>query len=424
MAAETAAIAPVPEASSPKNPISRARIETVLARAVGGFGLLFFAFQGLPALQNQTDILNPGWSTLVIAAVFGGLVAVTVASLLRRFVVQANTFVAIAYLVSFATWPLGVEGTPGPEEGQPWLYAIMTVATSCAAIAFPVWAASVYTVLLPVLYGVVRIMPGGGGASLSSTALEVVYSIILGGAALVLVTVLRQATSAVDAAQHTALDRYSHAVRQHATEVERVQVDAIVHDSVLTTFLSAARAYTPEAQELAARMAQNAIRHLADAAVSTGEDGSLVPVSTLTHRIAASAGDFAVPFDLKIGECSGHGLPEGASEALYSATMQAMVNSVQHAGRRERPVRRWVSVEGKADGGGIQIEVGDDGVGFDTRHVPSERLGLRVSIIDRVAKAGGAVTVESDLGGGTLVRVAWPKNDHPGPAVAADGGMA
>jgi signal transduction histidine kinase len=422
MAAETAAIAPVPEASSPKNPISRARIETVLARAVGGFGLLFFAFQGLPALLGQTDVLNPGWSTLVITAVFGGLMAVTVASLVRRYVMPANALVAIAFLVSLATWPLGVEGTPGVDQGKPWLYGIMTVATSCAAIAFPVWAASVYTVLLPVLYGVVRVLPGGGDAPLFITVLEVVYSIILGGAALVLVTVLRQATSSVDTAQHTALDRYAHAVRQHATEVERVQVDAIVHDSVLTTFLSAARAYTPESQDLAARMAQNAIRHLSDAAVSTGQDTGLVPINTLATRIAESAAGFAALFELRITDCDGHGLPENAAGALHSAAVQAMVNSVQHAGRRDRAVRRWVTVEG-GENGGVLIEIGDDGAGFDTRQVPSERLGLRVSIIERVRKVGGVVTVESELGSGTLVRVQWPHTDAA-PGVPEDGGVA
>jgi len=423
MAAETATLVPNPEATSPKNPISRARIETVLGRAVGGFGLMFFAVQALPVLLEQVDVLNPGWNALVIAAVLGGLVAETVASLVRRFVRPANAFVAIAYLVAFITWPLGVQGATGDEVGRPWLYAMLTVATSCAAMAFPVWAASAYTVLSPVLYGVVRTLPAGGGAPLGDTALEVVYSIILGGAALVLVTTLRQATSAVDMAQHTALDRYALAVRQHATEVERVQVDAIVHDSVLTTFLSAARAYTPDSQDLAGRMAQNAIRHLADAAVSTGQDGALVPVSALSQRIAASAGGFSAPFELRIADCTGHGLPESAAEALHSATVQAMVNSVQHAGRRERAVSRWVSLEGTEDGG-VVIEIGDDGAGFDTRHVPSERLGLRVSIIERVAKVGGVVSVESELGRGTVVRVEWPGEDNVVPAVVPEGGLA
>ena len=89
----------------------------------------------------------------------------------------------------------------------------------------------------------------------------------------------------MDAAQATALDRYSHAVRQHALEVERVQVDSIVHDSVLTTLLSAARAYTPEAKELAARMAGAAIGHLRDAALVSPDDSSTV--SSARARAAA-----------------------------------------------------------------------------------------------------------------------------------------
>src|SRR5690606_10979367 len=69
-------------------------------------------------------------------------------------------------------------------------------------------------------------------------------------------TMLRGAAATVDAAQATALSGYIDAVREHATEVERVQVDAIVHDSVLTTLLSAGKAHDPESQAMAARMAK------------------------------------------------------------------------------------------------------------------------------------------------------------------------
>ena len=69
---------------------------------------------------------------------------------------------------------------------------------------------------------------------------------------------LRQAAEAVDSAQEAALERYDVAARQHATENERVKVDALVHDSVLTTLLSAAAAGSPEEQALAARMARDA----------------------------------------------------------------------------------------------------------------------------------------------------------------------
>ena len=58
--------------------------------------------------------------------------------------------------------------------------------------------------------------------------------------------------------------------------------------------------------------------------------------------------------------------------------------------------------------GGCVIEVADDGVGFDRHDVPDERLGLRVSIEERIANAGGAAEIGSQPGHGTTVTVAWP----------------
>jgi signal transduction histidine kinase len=40
--------------------------------------------------------------------------------------------------------------------------------------------------------------------------------------------------------------------------------------------------------------------------------------------------------------------------------------------------------------------------------VPDERLGLRVSIEERMANAGGAAEIASRPGHGTLVTVSWP----------------
>jgi signal transduction histidine kinase len=55
------------------------------------------------------------------------------------------------------------------------------------------------------------------------------------------------------------------------------------------------------------------------------------------------------------------------------------------------------------------VEVGDTGLGFSVLEVPVERLGVRVSIIERVAKAGGSVEVESTPGAGTVIDIRWPR---------------
>ena len=55
---------------------------------------------------------------------------------------------------------------------------------------------------------------------------------------------------------------------------------------------------------------------------------------------------------------------------------------------------------------GIRIEVRDAGGGFDLGAVPADRLGIRASIIARVAAVGGSADIDSG-DWGTLVRLTW-----------------
>ncbi len=403
--------APVSLPGQPHNPLSRRKIETVAVRSSAFFGLIF-GLQTFPFLYAQLLLVKPGWPYLVDAAIFGGLIVAAIAVLvpaLSGTVRSINAYFAIAYLLALVTWPLAV-ADPAQMAGQkPWLWYLCTLATATAAVAFPVWVAGVYLVVTPVVYALVHATPAGGGASWQLCVLDAVYAIILGGAVLVILTLLRQAAASVDAAQATALARYSHAVRQHATELERVQVDAIVHDSVLTTLLTAARAFTPEAKELVAKMAQNTIGQLWEA-VSATPGGATVTVRDLAKRIQVAASGLPAAFEVRGRGIDGGVLPGQAAEAIFSAAMQAMVNSIQHAGSG-RTVARWVSVSSNTLDS-IRVVVGDTGVGFHPLEVPMERLGLRVSILERVASAGGVVDVDSAVGSGTVVTIRWPADQN------------
>ncbi|HWR86266.1 MAG TPA: ATP-binding protein [Rhodoglobus sp.] len=397
-----------PTSRTPRNPISRRQVERVLSRSVAVFGIVFGA-QTVPWLLGQLDEADPVWLWTSVAVLFGSLVVVAVLAFANRWVRRSQGFFALAYLAALATWPFFL--LPGAEifPGIHWLYYLMTVATSMATIAFPTFSATVYLFTAPLIYLAVRATPAGGSATLGLATLEAVYSIFLGGAVLIIITMLRQASSSVDGAQATALDRYGHAVRQHATEVERVQVDAIVHDSVLTTLLSAARARTPEAKALAATMAGNAIGHLRDAAAASPDDGTTVRLTTLAARIEDAARELSTPIEVRSKSLGTTSLPTTAAESLYSAAVQAMVNSLAHAGEG---VDRWVAIRGVRPGG-IEIIVGDTGVGFDLGAVPGERLGVRVSIIERLANAGGRAVIQAAAGEGTIVTLRWP---HAAPA--------
>jgi signal transduction histidine kinase len=408
------AVASLPQSKQPRNPISRRQVENVFSRSVAVFGIVFGA-QTLPWLFGQLDEAYPIWLWIVVPALFGMLVVVLITSFARVWVKPAHGLFAILYLAALISWPFAIR--PGAEifDGIHWLNYLITVAAAMAAIAFRPMIATIYLFLCPLIYVIVRITPLGGGAPPLLAVFEGIYAVILGGAILIILTMVRQAASSVDGAQATALDRYSHAVRQHATEVERVQVDSIVHDSVLTTLISAARAYTPQAMHLAATMAANTIGYLRDAAAATPDDGTMTRVSALADRVKESASGQTSDFELRMRSVGTRSLPAQAAEAVYSAATQAMVNSARHAG--DDGVVRWVAMRSIA-GGGVEVVVGDTGKGFSMRDIPEERLGVRVSIIERVATAGGRAVIQSAPGEGTIISIRWPA---PGRVATAAG---
>ncbi len=404
MANSAPAIRSVPQNKQPRNPISRAQVERILSRSVGLFGLVFGA-QTFPVFLSQAGEGQPWWAMLVGIIVFGSIVVAFVSALLNRAVGITLALVAFFYLVALGTWPFAVVDPDNVTQGNHWLYFLLTVAAATAAIVFSTRVATFYLFGTSAIYGIIRMTPPGGGVRWEQAVLDSFYATILGGAIIIIAALLRQAASSVDLAQAAALDRYSNAVRQHATEVERVQVDAIVHDSVLTTLLSAARAFTPEAKNLAAVMARNAMAHLRDAAKITPDDGSTVKIATVARRIADSAMEMSPSIEIRTKHVGALSIPVHAAETMVSASVQAMVNSLQHGG--DGDVARWLRIRPTSTGG-IDIEVGDNGVGFDTESMSTERLGVRVSIIERVANAGGRAEINSAPGVGTIVTLVWP----------------
>jgi signal transduction histidine kinase len=158
--------------------------------------------------------------------------------------------------------------------------------------------------------------------------------------------------------------------------------------------------------ELAAVMAGNAIGYLRDAALVQPDDGSTVRLRAVAQRITDAAAGMARPFQLRGTEVGQRSIPAAVGEAIVAAATQAMVNSVQHAGESPR-IKRWIAIKALRPGG-IEVEVGDTGAGFDTQSVPTERLGVRVSIIERIGNAGGVARIVSSPGRGAVVTVSWP----------------
>lgn len=407
MAAEALPLSSIQQSRPSRGALSRRQVEALLSRAVAAFGVLF-VIQTAPTayLQRLHNHEQKQWMQLVVLLLCFSLFAALVTAILQRGVKVPAMAFALLYLLAIATWPLASRSPLHIDDGNPWLYYLLTVATAMAAIAFTTRVAALYLFVVPTAYGFAAFVTSDELAIRADGILSAIYSIILGGVILIVIAMLRQASSTVDQAQAAALESYAEAVRQHAMEVERVQVDAIVHDSVLTTLLSAARATTPDAQALSAQMAANAIGFLHQAAVIGPDDGSTVSSTALARRVAVAAMEIGVPFELRARRFVARAIPTQAAEAVFSAAMQAMVNSVQHAGKGAG-VSRWLAIREVAPLG-LEVEVGDTGAGFSPDEVPNERLGVRVSILERVANAGGSAEVDSQPGEGTVVTIRWP----------------
>ncbi|SKA93694.1 Signal transduction histidine kinase [Agreia bicolorata] len=403
-----AASAPPGILNRARGSISRARIEKVMSRTAGIFGIVF-ALQALPGLLASGDYLSPAWAIAMPVVLFVGMLAVLITSIIARGVVVAAGVVATAFVLSLVLWPAAVVHPNEVAPTQPWLWYLVTVATAYAAIAFNVWLAGLYVVVVPIMYAILRALPSGGGAGAGLAALDALYVFILGAFILILLTTLRNAADRVDQAQQAAMLRYSVAVKQDAMEAERLHVDALVHDRVLTTLLSASKSNSAMERDLVVEMAQDALRALHSSG-EPGKPGFETTLGELAERLANAARVLSPGFDYAHGSIPQRTVPGDVAEAVFSAAVQAMVNSLQHADDPavdKVTIERTLSVH--ADKGeGFTVQVSDTGVGFDPAQVPQERLGLRVSIRERVATVGGAVQIQSVPGGGASIVIVWP----------------
>ncbi|MEU9560265.1 GAF domain-containing sensor histidine kinase [Streptomyces fumanus] len=96
-------------------------------------------------------------------------------------------------------------------------------------------------------------------------------------------------------------------------------------------------------------------------------------------------------------------LPAAQEEALLRVAQEALHNALRHSGAK------LVGVTLDRRGSGAVLRVSDDGTGFDPRLVrrAGRHLGL-VSMRDRASGVGGALTVRSAPGEGTVIEMEVP----------------
>jgi hypothetical protein len=99
-----------------------------------------------------------------------------------------------------------------------------------------------------------------------------------------------------------------------------------------------------------------------------------------------------------------------AAAAGVDAARACLENVLKHSGVTV------VEIVLGQEAGESTIMVVDEGRGFDPDAVPADRLGLRVSVVQRIKAVGGYVRIWSTPGNGTSVLISVPAFDVPGGA--------
>lgn len=119
-------------------------------------------------------------------------------------------------------------------------------------------------------------------------------------------------------------------------------------------------------------------------------------VAALRKQTAALQARHQIPVAVEFGPEPE--LPLPLKEMLYRVAQEGMHNIVKHARATSAEVRLI------HDNGKVLLEVCDNGQGFDMTQEFPGHLGLK-SMRERVERAGGMLTIASDVGGGTRIQV-------------------
>jgi len=173
--------------------------------------------------------------------------------------------------------------------------------------------------------------------------------------------------------------------RARIREQERVEVATHVHDSVLQTLaLIQARAGDSDAVRRLARRQERELREWLYQPSVVARDGDF---AAALRAAAAEVEDVhGISIDVVVvGDAS----LDDALHATVAAAREGMVNAAKSSGAST------ASVFAEVRGDSVDVYVRDRGHGFDPATVPSDRRGIRESIVGRMTRHGGTASVRS-----------------------------
>ena len=373
-----------------------------------GLGSVVFSLLGLSAIIEQHNYLNPIYSIITILF-FLGLPPIMVAV---SYLVPTTTLRLLAGLhclagfVLLACWVPAMTVDRLPGDQLPWIVNIIAVATSMASVALPFLGAWVYLFTMATLSGFVRYLAYGGGDA-SVAFQDSVMIVLISGFMLALLQLTMRAGREQDAAAFAAQEAAAATASAETLERQRTRYHAFTHDDVLATLLAASQD-GPTPSDVTKRSAMRTLEKM-DQFRSDLPVQHWLTIGEFESHLRLAAVGVGVPLHSTLSAPGGTDLriPVEVCDALTEALTEAMRNSVRHGAWPDgKPVHREARASRTADT--LEITVSDNGRGFNPRRVGIDRLGVRLSILQRVnSQPGGHASVVSARGSGTTVTLTW-----------------
>jgi signal transduction histidine kinase len=381
--------------------IARARVDRVIGRtfAVGAIalsiesGLNFF---------GQLNYLNQPFAWLITILLWGTTLAFAYSFWFGKANYLYLRIHALYIVVLVLTWPF-VLNSEVPQDGSfyPWIWWGIDTGWIAVALSFSWRIALIYYVSLIGLVQYMFSLPMGGLHTGATIASDSIYTFLTNASISVIGLMIRFAAERSDQANAEAIRAEVKQAEAEAKAKERIRLDGLIHDSVLTALISATQAKNDAEARASAELASVALKKLSEAQNGFTSSESIY-CSELFDAIILAARRIDPEIKAKRNCQTSIPIYSGAVLALTEATIQAIHNSVRHAGPK---ASRELSL--KSTKAGIKIVILDNGKGFRLSQINSGRLGIKVSIIGRMESIGGSAHVMSRPRQGTTVVLEW-----------------
>jgi signal transduction histidine kinase len=383
--------------------IATARVDKLLGRTLAAGAVALNLESGFN-FYGQLQYLNQPLAWLLISILW----ATTLSVVYTFWFGSANYLYmkihALYMPVLILSWPF-VLTQEVPQDGAfyPWIWWGVDTGWVAVALAFKWRTALVYYISCITFMQVIFSLPMGGSHEDLTLVTDSIYTSLTNACLSIIALMIRYAAQRSDAANSEAIQAEVLRAQAEGQAREKLRIDGLIHDSVLTALINAAQAKSDEEAKKSSELAATALNKLSEIQRGDSSQSSLYCGELFDSIILAAE---RIHPDMKIKKNCAVSIPVDSevASALTEATIQAVHNSVLHAGSK---ASRELSL--KSTSSSLKIVIKDDGVGFRVSQVNRGRLGIKTSIIARMQSVGGSAHVVSSPGQGTTVVLEWNK---------------